>query len=286
MTRVAVVAGAVACLASPARADSLEAIGGEGGRMVELAHTVDVEIADRIATFRVERELSNPGDAVVRAELAIDLPTRAVARSFRALAGDRWIDGALLAHDAADAAWERLTTTGTQYAHGPALLAWGDDEALTMRAYPVPPGARLRVAYTLDAPVCFTAGLWIADYPEAAGDAPPVVLHVRGGRVFTAAQLAKVLGRSISEACEDDVEMSDDDQHRYVVVDAPAPAPADVRFARVTARGADVMRVSIDVARELAPAPRGARVVFVVDASRSMGAVGVAAQLAWIDGYL
>jgi Vault protein inter-alpha-trypsin domain len=297
-SRAAVVAGAlvgaglVGALARPVGADSVRAIGGDDGAVVELSHRVDVEIADRVATFHVERELSNHGGAVVRAELSITTPTRAVARAFRFLSGDRWIDGVVREREAADLAFEQLTTTGAQYVHGPAELSWGDDGGLLLQAYPMAAGARLRVAYTLVAPVCYTAGRWITDYPIADGDSglAAIVLHGRGpagaARIFTATQLASELRVPVDEACAEDVPITGDDERRLLVVEAPPPPPASVRFARVGAGHVELAQLSLDLARELAPAPRGARVVFVVDASRSMGPDGVAAEVAWIGGYL
>ena len=192
--------------------------------------------------------------------------------------------------DAAGEAWERLTTTGHQLAHGPALLEWSSRGGLTLSIYPVPGHGHVDVAYTLEAPVCYTRGRWITDYPIAGDEMARIALRVRGprgpGRVLTGKQLDAELGPGATDACADDVPLGDAPAVRYLVVDAPVPAPARVRFARATAGGADLARITIDVADVIQPAPRGARVVFVVDASRSMGRSGIAAELAWVRGYL
>ncbi|HTJ46256.1 MAG TPA: VIT domain-containing protein, partial [Kofleriaceae bacterium] len=281
MTRAAWVV-IVLAWATVVRADSLEAIGGDEPSVVELTHTIDAQIADRTATFHVERELSNPSDHVIRAELTIGLPDRAVVRGFRVLSGDRWIDGELVGAEKASDEFERLTTTGAQLAHGPAVMEWVGDGAVRVRAYPMVPGGRLRMAYTIEAPVCFAAGRWIAEFPAGADDMAALTLRTHGARVFTASQLGGELGRSVDEACAEDLPLTSDDGMRYLVTDAPARAPADTRWAHA----GGVVRMSIDVAKEIAPAPHGARVVFVVDASKTMGEAGIAAQLAWARGYL
>ena len=286
MTRAAIVAGAALAFVGPTRADSLGAIGLDEAEAAELSHQVDVSFADRTATYRVERELSNPAAGVERVELFIDLPSRGVVRGFRVSSGDRWIDGALLPADRARDAFAELTTSGAQLAHGPALLETEGDGRAKLTAYPVAPGARLRVAYTIEAPVCYAAGRWIAEYPASATDLAPLVLRTPGARVLTGAQVGAELGKSLDEACAQDVPLEDDLTRRVIVVDAPPAQPAAVRFARAAVPGGALVQASIDVAPELAPVPRGARVVFVVDASRSMGDAGVAVQLAWIAGYL
>jgi hypothetical protein len=286
MTRAAIVAGAALAFVGPTRADSISVVGPEGGAAVELAHQVDVAIADRTATYRVERELANPGTAVVRAELEIELPSRGVVRSFRVSSGDRWIDGTLLPADRARDAFGELTTSGAQLAHGPALLEQEDEGRAKLSAYPLPPGGRLRVAYTIEAPTCYTAGRWIADYPVAADGMAPLVLRTPGARVETGAQIGAEIGKSLDEACASDVPLAEDLTRRFIVAEAPPAAPAEVRFARAHVESGDLVQAQIDVAPELQPLPRGARVVFVVDASRSMGDAGVADQLAWVAGYL
>src|SRR5262249_59387925 len=122
-------AGASWALAGVAGADAIEVSGpgdDEGG-VVELSHAVDVEISDRTATFRVERELASTAREPIKVETTIDLPTRGVVRSFRMLSGDRWIDARLLpATDATDE-FVRLTNDGAQLAHGPVMMEWSDD---------------------------------------------------------------------------------------------------------------------------------------------------------------
>src|SRR5579862_2051016 len=167
MQRAAIVAGAALAFVGPTRADSLGAIGLDDGDAAELSHQVDVSFADRTATYRVERELSNTAAGVERVEMFIDLPSRGVVRSFRVSSGDRWIDGALLPADRARDAFAELTTTGTQLAHGPTMLEIDGDARAKLTAYPLAPGARLRVEYTIEAPVCYASGRWIAEYPAS-----------------------------------------------------------------------------------------------------------------------
>ncbi|MCE9576787.1 MAG: hypothetical protein K8W52_26815, partial [Deltaproteobacteria bacterium] len=294
------VLAALALRAAPARADGLVARGSEYATAVERSHTVAIDLRDRVARFEVTRVLANPGDRVTALELAIDLPTAAVARGLRLRAGDRWIDGALLDADLAADRYTELTTGGTQRAHGPAMLRW-DNGGLALSIYPVPARSAQTIAYTLEAPACYARGRWITDYPRAADDLARVAITVRGprgaGRVLTAAQVAAELGQPVGEACADDVALADDPGRRYAVVDAPAIAPFDVdrpdaidgaraTLDRVRVGTTMIATVRLELAPTLAVVPRGLRVVFVVDGSKSEGATGIAAQLAWIHAYL
>jgi len=294
MTR-AVVIGGLACAltaaaAGRARADFLEQNGVGDGQAVETRHDVDVVVADRVARFRVTRRIANRGHGVIRARLHVELPSRAVARGLRLRSAGRWIAGRLMAADAAAEAWDKLTTTGNQMVHGPALLEWESGGGLSLSVYPIPTGGHVDVAYTLEAPVCYTHGRWITEYPIAADDMAKIALRVRGprgpGRVLGGKQLAAELGAAVADACGNDVGLGEASSVRYLVVDAPVAPPARVHYARAIAGDADAARLTIDVADVIQPAPRGARVAFVVDASRTMGEAGIAAELAWIRGYL
>jgi subtilisin-like proprotein convertase family protein len=67
----------------------------------------------------------------------------------------------------------------------------------------------------------------------------------------------------------------------------PAIREIAARLGRVVAADTKAfVRVEVDVAKELSALPRGPRVVFVVDASYTMGLAGIDAQLAMVDAYL
>ncbi len=64
--------------------------------LFEASHTVDVRIADGVATYTVRRMFSNPGTRAEQVELTIDLPYGAAATGLRIRASERWYDGALM----------------------------------------------------------------------------------------------------------------------------------------------------------------------------------------------
>ncbi len=94
---------------------------------------------------------------------------------------------------------------------------------------------------------------------------------------------AKDLPLFIPDAPESDSEAG------LAAIELPPP-PIDVvalRLGKVVASAAHAfLRLELDVAPELAPLPRQAKVVFVLDASHSLGAEGIAAQLAIVRAYL
>ena len=70
-----------------ARADELTATLEQP--IAEVAHTVDIAIADGVATYKVRRQFANRGKRADEASLAIDLPYGAAATGLRIRARDR-----------------------------------------------------------------------------------------------------------------------------------------------------------------------------------------------------
>lgn len=98
MTHALVVAGLL-LVSQLARADLLLATREQP--LFEVAHTVDIKIADGVATYTVRRMFSNPGTVADQVELEIGLPYGAAATGLRIKANDRWYDGVLMEREAA-----------------------------------------------------------------------------------------------------------------------------------------------------------------------------------------
>ena len=270
-------AGAVALsVAASARADSLR---GTMGSVGEKAVTVDVRVNRGDATLVVRRTLVSEGERADQAVLAIDAPTGGVAVGLRTLAGGGWIPGELMEADRAEKRYRELTGFGPAAPRDPVLLSWAGAGALTLQAFPVAPGADRTVEYTLRVPAEWHGGRWHVTLPAmGTGDAvaqavvragdPLDVLTVDGAPARSGGRVA--LERAI------DVSLLPSAQPHLAA--ALAVLPLGPSRAVVHAR--------VEAAGRLSELPRGAWVVVLVDASRSLDEADVSAELAAARAYV
>lgn len=174
MTRIASLV-ALGVLTSAAHADNLVAT--RAMPVVEVAHTVDVRIADGIATYTVRRVFANPGKLAEQVELELGLPYGAAATGLRIKAHDRWYTGELMEREAAARLYEQMTGYGAHAPKDPALLAWMWADTLSLQIFPVMPGATSTVEYTLTAPTRYEGGRYFVSYPRLADPAADPELH-------------------------------------------------------------------------------------------------------------
>jgi len=164
--------------------------------LVEIAHTVDIQLADGVATYKVRRQFANPGKRADEASLAIDLPAGAAATGLRIRARERWYDGELLEREQAAARYHELTGLGAWKPKDPALLQWEWADKLHLQVFPVLPGQVSTVEYTLTVPTRYAGGRYWISYPRvAAGDnehpgsrrlaTPVVTIHPAWGDAMT-----------------------------------------------------------------------------------------------------
>lgn len=165
--------------------------------MVEVAHTVDITVADGVATYRVRRMFSNPGTVADQVELELGLPYGAAATGLRIRAAERWYDGVLMERDKAAALYREMTGFGSHAAKDPALLAWMWADKLSLQVFPVMPGTVSTVEYMLTAPTRYEGGRYYVSYPRTASGVdetggglalatPVVTVHPRWGTAGTA----------------------------------------------------------------------------------------------------
>lgn len=152
-----------------AHADELTATLGEP--MVELSHTVEIRIADGVATYKVQRRFANHGTRADEASLSIDLPYGAAATGLRIRARDRWYDGDLMERERAAALYHELTGFGAYQPKDPALLQWQWADKLHLQVFPVFPGQVSTVEYTLTVPTRYAGGRYWISYPRIAAGA-------------------------------------------------------------------------------------------------------------------
>src|SRR5439155_1294046 len=152
---------------SPALADTLDTARGQPLR--EVSHTVDIRVADGLATYRVRRVFANAGTVADEASLDIDLPFGGGVTGLRIRARDTWYDGDLMEATAAAKLYQELTGFGPFRAKDPALLQWVWPDKVHLQVFPVLPGKSSTVEYTLTVPTRYKDGRYHISYPRFPG---------------------------------------------------------------------------------------------------------------------
>jgi hypothetical protein len=271
------VAGVALSLAATARADSLR---GTVGAVEESAVSVDVQFDRGMATVIVRRTLTNGGDRDDQAVLDIDSPSGGVGVGLRTqTSGGAWIDGALMDAEQAEKRYRELTGFGRATARDPVILAWAGPGSLSLQAFPVPSGGSKTVEYTLRVPATWSSGTWHVVLPAMATGA---VLAQAVIRPASREDALAVDGRPVASPARitldhaADVSLSPRGQPRLAAGLAVAPAGPS-RW---------VVHAQVEAAAKLSEVPRGAWVVVLVDASRSLDEAGLAAELAAARAYV
>lgn len=167
--------------ASPARADTLTTSLEQP--LHEISHTVDVRVADGVATYKVRRAFMNPGTRSDQAILEIDLPYGAAATGLRIRARSTWYTGELMEREKAAALYEKMTGIGVSQPKDPALLSWAWADKLHLNVFPVMPGQVSMIEYTLTAPTRYANGRYWLSYPRV--DPAAQVGHALAAPVIT-----------------------------------------------------------------------------------------------------
>ncbi len=136
--------------------------------LVEVSHTVDVTLADGVATYRVRRVFANSGTQAEEARLMIDLPFGAAATGLRIRAHSTWYDAELMEREQAAALYHELTGLGAYKPKDPALLQWMWADKLSLQVFPVMPGGASTVEYTLTVPTRYENGRYWLSYPRVS----------------------------------------------------------------------------------------------------------------------
>lgn len=151
--------------APEARADRLSVARDQP--LVEVSHSVDLQIVDGVARYRVRRSFANAGTQSEEASLRIELAHGAAVTGLRIRARERWFDGELMDADLARERYRELTGIGAFEAKDPALLQWIWADQVHLQVFPVLPGGVNTVEYTLTAPLEYRDGRYVVTYPHA-----------------------------------------------------------------------------------------------------------------------
>ncbi len=283
----AVVILGLTILCAPTGADTLTATRGQPLR--EVSHAVDLRVQGGVATYTVRRSFANTGKRHEEASLRLDLPAGAAATGLRIRAGRRWHRGELMTAERAAALYTKLTGIGPHEPRDPAILLWLGESEARLRVFPVPPGRTATVEYTLTAPTSYAGGRHGVEYVAPGRHrnlAPPVVrvfpqtpraVITLDGKLVAAAQPVTIPRKNGAAAGVSSVQLQ---------LTPPPMRTMAARLGRVVAgKGRQFCRLEVDVAPRLGEVPQKPAVVFVVDASHSVGPRGVEAQLALMRAF-
>lgn len=255
--------------------------------LTEVSHNVTLRMQGGIATYVVRRTFANAGDVHDEAWLWIDLPEGAVATDLRIRAGHQWHAGEFLPAEEAEAKYRELTGLGPSFPLDPALLAWETSSRLRLRVFPVPPKGTATLEYTLTSPLSWDAGEAVSYYPrgEDGTQLAPVVLQfpehfadiVVDGQLATFEQPVVLYRPQLAGEAEIRLRAN---QNAIV---GRKGSTHDVSLNNEEIPG--FVKVEYDLPARLSEVPEDAKVVFLVDRSRSISEAFVQAQLDIIEGF-
>ncbi|MFY0523661.1 vWA domain-containing protein [Archangium gephyra] len=253
----------------------------EDGRGQETEHRVEARIHGELAHLTVHRTFHNANPRYTELYDWLELPLDGTVHGFALESGGQWTEGPLLAASEAERRYEALRSPGTAAPGTSARLsAAGDGAALHL--WNLPPGASVKVRYDVRIRLGYAGGRGTFTYPLPERESHPhETCREQDPRpVLTVAPPfpgADVLVQEVSG------------QLQRKVLEASWPVKPftgiDARAGLLPGSTGAPAFVQLRVGR-LAEAPSRARVVFVVDASHSVGPDGIAQQLTFAGEYL
>jgi hypothetical protein len=268
---------AVALSSLAANADDRVA-GTRSEKLVEQAHAVAIRLGRDHAELTVRRTVFNGGRRHDQAMFWLDVPEGAVATGLRTLGAKdgqpTWFEGELMEAEAAAAKYRELTGIGGYYPKDPALLSWRNQRLLALQVFPCAPAQPKTIEYTYRMPVHYHGGRYHVTLPAMGTEAlrPLAVVSPMeaGDRVYVDG--ARVKAGAGLKLDKDGLDLA---------LARRAPERLDGLFASVPmSRRHGLSRFGIEAAPHLSTAPRGAYVVVVLDASRSLTEGQASAEVA------
>jgi hypothetical protein len=268
---------------SDARADWFTAL--RSAAMREVHHRIVLTMAPGQATMVVRRGVYNGGPRPDEATFGIDLPDGAVAvglRTLGELAGKpHWFAGELMEAEAAAAKYLELTGIGVAYPKDPALLSWRFMGHLRLQVFPCMPATIKEIEYTLAMPTSYRDGahhLTVGQMgtEEVQAEITVEAAQVQGAQLFVDGTPVPPGSRlTLGDAPVD------------VALTLPQFAPLAGALASLAVdETTSLARYRIEAAPKLGTAPIGARVVLVLDTSRSLREDDLAAAVTAARAYL
>lgn len=276
----------LALLALPANAlaeDTFHAT--RSAQLVEKAHEIELRIDHGHAELVVRRSMFNGGPKHDQAIYHLDLPDGAVATSLRTQAVQHgkpvWFKGELLEAEAAAAKYKELTGIGGFYPKDPALLSWRHQRLLALQVFPVEPQQPKVVEYTLHMPTDYVEGRDEIHLPKLGTDKIPAEVTVRSASTNDS---LLIQGKAAAQGTKITL---DKEEGITIALQRTYPQRIDGLFASVPfAKNRILNHFRLEAARKLSETPKGAYVVVLLDASRSLTEQQIAAEKAAAQAYL
>ena len=270
-------------LTTSSRADVVQ--GTRSELLTERLHAIELTFAPGHATLRVRRVLDNQGPRHDQAVVDIDLPNGAVATGLRTLGSlhgePTWFDAELMEAEAAAAKYKELTGIGGWYPKDPALLSWRSPTHLKLQVFPVAPKSRKSVEYTLEMPTEYEAGHDVLHLARLGTEERAALVTV-----MPADPRDKIRGGGKVIPPGTRLQFTGDEPLDLVLERHDVPRLGGELAVVPFARQRVLTRGRVEVSSRLSQAPRGASVVVVMDASRSLSAEDVVAERAAAATYL
>ncbi len=243
----------------------------------EVEHRVEARVEGDLVHLTVQRTFHNPGTRYTEWEESLSLPQGGTVHGFTLEAQGQRTEGVLLAADEAERRYDALRRKGKAAPRTVALLSEWGSEAVWLRLWNMPPQGSVTVHYRVRSRLAYARGRSSFTYPEPS-DAE------RTRPVLTLAPPAP--GADVRLVRSE--EPFDSEEARELEVSwEPAPFQGiDARAGLLPWESGSLGFVQLRAAKHLSETPVRARVVFVVDASHSVGPEGIARQLAFTEKYL
>jgi Mg-chelatase subunit ChlD len=277
-------------LAPMARADRLSSTFDQP--LQELSNQVSIELHDGYAEVTQRRTFVGGGPQADELSLELTLPNGATASHLAIRAGDTWHAGELFESEEAARKYQRLTGHGAAKLKDPAILYWISHGQLGLQLFPVVVGKESVIEVRYTAPIQFIDGVFHLELPlplprqmdeeETANNLAAIAdIDLRIARIDPVFQSVTLNRNKIDRSSSWLRVVASKDQRTAHLRMTPAK-PFDVRgrLAQVDLNNdQEAVRVDVEVGT-LSALPATANVVFVIDASRSVGSIGLARQLA------
>jgi hypothetical protein len=259
-----------------------DAAGTRSNLIEERDHTIGLTMDHDHARMVVRRTLYNAAEGDDQARLRIETPKGAVATGLRTWFDEgrpRWSRGDLLEAETAVRRYEVRLGARSQTTQASTLLSWSSRFDLALRTCPVEARGTRTVEYTLHLPVEYSEGRYHVSLPPIGTERRPATLRVqkahRADRLFI-----------------DDVPVSPGERvtldRELTVSLARADAPRlDGRLASLPFGDDRVLvRIDLHAAARLSEIPANARIVVLLDVSRSLHDYEVETTAAAAAAYL
>ncbi|WP_309891905.1 VWA domain-containing protein [Archangium sp.] len=238
----------------------------------EVEHRVEGRVEGEHALLTVYRTLRNPAARYVEQRHGFMLPPGGTVHGFALQAQGQWTEGLLLANSESERRYEALRRRGTAAPRTLARLS-GYGSGVELRLWNVPPRSSVTVRYDVRIRIRHAKGRSAFSYPlpwdDEAGPKPALTVAPPHPEADLRIEPGSALGQKLLEV-------------------SWKPRPLDGIDARAGLAPWDTGTLGFLQVRagRLSEAPTRARVVFVVDASHSVGAHGVTQQLTRAGDYL